>query len=178
MSIFFKHDRVYSNPGNGVVDTYRSVVDKVSGVIELKKSGKYDLYAYIQSHASSVDINTILDRFAAGDTSVLFRREPLFFDATEFPDSYAAMYQKIIDAQAYFERLPVEVRDKFGHSPETFFATLGQDKWFEYMSSVLEPADIPDMQDKMLEQLTAIAKAVSPIETKNEGVVVNESKSE
>ncbi|ALS03510.1 VP3 [Gokushovirus WZ-2015a] len=176
MPAFFEHERVYSNSGDGIIDTYRSVVDKVSGVIELKKSGKYNLYDYIQSHAESIDINTILNRFASGDTSVLFRREPLFFDATEFPATYAEMYQKIIDAQSYFERLPVEVRDKFGHSPETFFATLGQNKWFEYMSSVLEPAEVPTMQDKMLEQLQKISSVVAPI--KNEGVVINEQKSE
>ena len=125
-----------SNAGERFVTTYRSAFNK-DNVLGLVESGKYDLYADIQSHKDSVDIEAIIARANAGDLSVLNRRTPLYFDATEFPQTYAEMYQKIIDATAYFEQLPLEIRDKFGHSPETFFASIGTDLWSDAMSEYL-----------------------------------------
>ena len=129
---------VLSNHGNPIVTTYRAAINK-DNVMELVEAGKFNLYEDIQSHKDSVDINAIIERAAAGDMSVLQRRQPLYFDATEFPSTYAEMYQKIIDATEYFERLPLEVREKFGHSPETFFASIGTDLWNEAMKDFIEP---------------------------------------
>mgnify|MGYP007110841362 FL=1 len=129
---------VLSNHGNPIVTTYRAAINK-DNVMELVEAGKFNLYEDIQSHKDSVDINAIIERAAAGDMSVLQRRQPLYFDATEFPSTYAEMYQKIIDATEYFERLPLETREKFGHSPETFFASIGTDLWNDAMKDFIEP---------------------------------------
>lgn len=136
-------ENVVSNPGARFHSTFRSAFNK-DNVLELIESGKIDTYSEIQSHADSVDINAIIARAAAGDVSALNRRQPLYFDATEFPQTYAEMYQKIIDATNYFEQLPLEVRDKFGHSPETFFASIGTDLWNDVMKDFLDPVSSTD----------------------------------
>lgn len=133
---------VFSNLGDRFQVTFRSAFNK-DNVLELIEAGKIDVYNEIQSHADSVDINAIIARASAGDVAALNRRQPLYFDATEFPQTYAEMYQKIIDATNYFESLPLDVRDKFGHSPETFFASIGTDLFEETMKDYLGLKDAP-----------------------------------
>lgn len=127
----------FANPGERFVKTYQPNMG-ADGVLDLIEAEPFDLYESIQSHADSVDINLIISRFINGDVSVLNRREPMYFDATEMPKTYAEMYQKVIDAHNYFEQLPLEVREKFGHSPETFFALIGTDEWTDKMKDFLD----------------------------------------
>lgn len=135
-----------SNPGTRYQTTYRSAFNK-DNVLSLVEAGKIDTYAEIQSHAASVDINNIIARAAAGDVSVLNRNQPLYFDATEFPQTYAEMYQKIIDATNYFEQLPLDIRDKFGQNPETFFASIGTDLWNDIMKEHLGDSATVNIED-------------------------------
>ena len=126
----------FANPGERFVKTYQPNIGS-DGILDLIEAEPFDLYESIQSHADSVDINLIISRFINGDVSVLNRREPMYFDATEMPKTYAEMYQKVIDAHNYFESLPLDVREKFGHSPETFFALIGTDEWSEKMKDFI-----------------------------------------
>ena len=41
------------------------------------------------------------------------------------PTSYTELYQSVLDAQAYFDSLPLEVRQKFDHSFSKFFTSIG-----------------------------------------------------
>ena len=136
-----ERDLPFANPGERFVKTYQPNIGG-DGVLDLIEAEPFDLYESIQSHADSVDINLIISRFVNGDVSVLNRREPMYFDATEMPKTYAEMYQKVIDAHNYFEQLPLEVRDKFGHSPETFFALIGTDEWSEKMKDLINLDDV------------------------------------
>lgn len=138
-----ERDLPFANPGERFVKTYQSNMGS-DGILDLIEAEPFDLYESIQSHADSVDINLIISRFINGDVSVLNRREPMYFDATEMPKTYAEMYQKVIDAHNYFEQLPLEVREKFGHSPETFFALIGTDEWTDKMKDFLDlDVDVP-----------------------------------
>lgn len=139
-----ERDLPFANPGERFVKTYQPNVGP-DGVLDLIEAEPFDLYESIQSHADSVDINLIISRFINGDVSVLNRREPMYFDATEMPRTYAEMYQKVIDAHNYFEQLPLDVREKFGHSPETFFALIGTDEWSEKMKDFIKPDDVIDV---------------------------------
>lgn len=136
-----ERDLPFANPGERFVKTYQPNIGS-DGVLDLIEAEPFDLYESIQSHADSVDINLIISRFVNGDVSVLNRREPMYFDATEMPKTYAEMYQKVIDAHNYFEQLPLEVREKFGHSPETFFALIGTDEWTDKMKDFLNLDDV------------------------------------
>jgi hypothetical protein len=69
---FDARDRIISNAGSRIKQLYEARVDN-QGHIDLVESGTEDLYDYIQSFKESCDINTIVKRFAAGDTDVLAR---------------------------------------------------------------------------------------------------------
>lgn len=133
----------FANSGERFVKTYQPNMGS-DGVLDLIEAEPFDLYESIQSHADSVDINLIISRFINGDVSVLNRREPMYFDATDMPKTYAEMYQRVIDAHNYFEQLPLDVREKFGHSPETFFALIGTDEWNDKMKDFLNFDDVVD----------------------------------
>lgn len=136
-----ERDLPFANPGERFVKTYQPNMGS-DGVLDLIEAEPFDLYESIQSHADSVDINLIISRFINGDVSVLNKRTPMYFDATEMPRTYAEMYQKVIDAHNYFEQLPLDVREKFGHSPETFFALIGTDEWNDKMKDFLNLDDV------------------------------------
>lgn len=87
--------------------------------------GEHDIYPEIQSHAKSVDINEIVLRYQRGDIDVLAQRAGMYGDFTNLPTSYAELYQNVLDAQAYFDSLPLEVRQKFDHSFSKFFTSIG-----------------------------------------------------
>lgn len=87
--------------------------------------GEHDIYPEIQSHAKSVDINEIVLRYQRGDIDVLAQRAGVYGDFTNMPTSYAELYQNVLDAQAYFDSLPLEIRQKFDHSFSKFFSSIG-----------------------------------------------------
>lgn len=87
--------------------------------------GEHDIYPEIQSHAKSVDINEIILRHQRGDIDVLAQRAGMYGDFTNLPTSYAELYQSVLDAQAYFDSLPLDIRQKFDHSFSKFFTSIG-----------------------------------------------------
>lgn len=87
--------------------------------------GEHDIYPEIQSHAKSVDINEIILRHQRGDIDVLAQRAGMYGDFTNMPTSYAELYQSVLDAQAYFDSLPLDIRQKFDHSFSKFFTSIG-----------------------------------------------------
>lgn len=98
--------------------------------------GEHDIYPEIQSHAKSVDINEIVLRHQRGDIDVLAQRAGMYGDFTNLPTSYAELYQNVLDAQAYFDSLPLEVRQKFDHSFSKFFTSIGTS---EFEAAFLQP---------------------------------------
>lgn len=120
---FDAHARVNADPGNPVKVLYAPQFDK-AGNLELVEAGQEDFYGYIQSHKDSVDINNILSRFARGDVSVLQRRQAMFGDFSDAPESYADALNSMIFAEQYFDNLPLDVRAKFDHNFHKFLLSL------------------------------------------------------
>lgn len=117
------HPRVFIEPGDPEKVLYSPSFDS-NGHMELKEVGKESLYQFIQSHKESCDINVILARFSAGDTTALAKRQMFYADLTEFPTTYADVVNTMHGAEDYFTHLPVEVRAKFGHDFNKFLASL------------------------------------------------------
>ena len=117
------HPRVFITPGDKVKTLYSPTFDEF-GHMELRESGKENLYDYIQSHKESCDIHVILARFVNGDSTALARRQMFYADLTEFPTTYADVVNTMHSAEDYFTHLPVEVRAKFGHDFNKFLASL------------------------------------------------------
>ena len=117
------HSRVYIDSGSPDRVLYSPTFDS-AGHMELKEVGKESLYDFIQSHKESCDINVILARFSAGDTTALAKRQMFYADLTDFPTTYADVVNTMHGAEDYFTHLPVEVRAKFGHDFNKFLASL------------------------------------------------------
>lgn len=133
MSVRFptQFDRVRINQpiGSRIHVTYIGKLDK-NGVVQLVESGKTDVYAAIQSHKDSCDINLIVKRYAMGDTSALMRGNPQYGDFTEMPRTLAEALNAVNAAQAFFEGLDVEQRKQYDFNFEKFISSLtfGEEK--------------------------------------------------
>lgn len=138
-----KRDPVFSDPGDPVKILYAPEFDK-NGVMSLVESGKEDLYGFIQSHAQSVDIHVLLQQYQNGDAMALNRRQGVFGDFTEMPQTYAEALNAMIQAETYFNSLPVETRAQFGHSFHQFLAQMNTPEWSTKMG--IAPTPIPEQQ--------------------------------
>lgn len=137
---FQEHERVHSNHGTREHVLYSPKVGD-DGTIELISSGKIDIYDEIQSHKDSCDIHVLLKRFANGEPEVLARAQGAYGDFTEFPQTYAQLLQTVIDGEKTFMSLPIEIREKFGHSFEQWMA--GMDNMESWMDSMGYKAQEP-----------------------------------
>lgn len=115
--------RFSAAPGSPEKTIFKSRYAK-DGSIEIVEAGIDNLYEYIQSHAQSVDINVILQRYANGDVSALSRSQGMYGDFTGMPDSFVGVLNMINDTRDYFDGLPLDVKAKFGHSFDRFVASL------------------------------------------------------
>lgn len=138
-SHFDEHPRIFQNPGDSEKIIYSPVFDK-DGNFDLQPSGREDLYAFIQSHAESVDIHVILDRFARGDVTALSKVQGTYGDFTTIPKTYAELLNAVIQGEAYFMSLPLETRAKFDHDFRKWMA--GMDDMPSWLAAMgLDSAD-------------------------------------
>lgn len=127
------HDRVYQHPGDPVHILYSPQFDK-DGNFELVESGREDIYSMIQSHAESVDLHLILERYARGDVQALSRTQGVYMDTTGLPETYAGMLNTVIAGERQFNELPLETRAKFDFSFEKWMASMDDmQNWSQLM---------------------------------------------
>ena len=127
-----KRCRFTANPGNGVVKEYTAQY-RQDGVLELVETGEHDLYADIQSHKDSCDLQLIINRYFNGDPAALSRVQGVYMDVSEMPDNIHQAMQLMDNARRDFDTLPVDIKAKFGNDPNQFLAMLGTEQWFENM---------------------------------------------
>lgn len=126
----YDRERVISNGGSRIKVKYRAEVDK-KGVIDLVEDGEENLYDFIQSHADSVNIHRIIERFNRGEVDVLSRIQGVFGDFTNLPTSYAELLNRVIEGENEFAKLPINVRSEFNHSFAEFLSAVGTDRWYD-----------------------------------------------
>lgn len=115
--------RFHMEPGVRVKTLYGPIFDD-RGVMSLVETGKHNLYAEIQSHKDSVDINVLIARYRSGDPDALSRIQGAYGDFTQMPKTYAEALNAMIGAEQYFASLPPEVRAKFNHDFNQFLASM------------------------------------------------------
>lgn len=132
-----KHERVYTDPGDPVKIEYQlRIVDNSEEIVE---TGKTNLYEYIQSHADSVDITKILERCALiQDYSMLNRMPAEFMDVSEMPGNLAEAYAHVQDAKNFFDRMPVNIKEKYQNNFVEFIADLGTERFKNNVSDFLD----------------------------------------
>ena len=131
------HDHVYTDPGSPIKIEYQlRIVDNSEEIVE---TGKSDLYEYIQSHADSVDITKILERCAMiQDYSMLNRMPAQFMDVSDMPKTLAEAYANVQDAKNFFDRMPVNIKEKYENNFVQFIADIGTERFKNNVSDFLE----------------------------------------
>lgn len=136
------HERVISHPGDPIHVIRKPQFDK-DGNYDLVEAGVENTYDIIQSHAESVDIHVLMERYARGDVSALSATQGVYADVTGMPNTYAGLLNTMIDCEHQFDALPKETREKFGYSFERWMASLDDmPGWLDKMGYA--PAD-PDL---------------------------------
>lgn len=125
-----------TSPGVRLQVNYRPSVLS-DGSVELVEDGKVDVQDFIDSFRDQTDMAYIVNRLMMGDTSVLTQKQPMFGDFTKMPQSYAEALQMVLDAEQQFNSLPLEVRNSFENDYKRWFASAGNEDWFEKMKPVL-----------------------------------------
>lgn len=133
-----------SNPGTKTVPKYESIIEK-DGSVRLIPAGVRQLDLEIQADRDAGDINIIIKRYAAGDTTVLNRTQGWYGDICELPKTRQEMLQTVMQAEARFDELPVELREAFDNDWRKAFAAMDTPQFEEivknYFASEEKPAD-------------------------------------
>lgn len=121
---------------------------ETDGSRSLVADGKVNMYAKIQSFALDCDINYLLTRFANGDTTALSKVQGFYGDFTSVPTSVQELQQRVVDAEKLFYQLPLEVREKFNHSPSMFYSQIGTDS-FNSILGITADDKVDDLQQSV-----------------------------
>lgn len=111
----------------------------------LIKDGETDVYAIIQSHKEECDINLMLQRYAAGDTSMM-RQDARYIDTSNLPTTIHEYFNLMTAQREKFDALPVAIKQKFGNSFEVWASTSGTGEWLEKMG-IQGPAPEPKKEE-------------------------------
>lgn len=170
----YNRERVTSEPGSPIKKQYQGRIDK-NGNIVVESKGEFNLYAYINSFADSVDINVLLARFANGDKNALIQRAADYLDITNIPNNIADMLNLVNDGKRLFDSLPVEVKKKFDNNFNKFITTTDSQEWYDIM--VQSPNDIEKNKVIASKEVSEINKAIVagvPIDNKVNDIEVPE----
>lgn len=132
-SILNPPKRIANEPGTEYQNTYQEEISE-NGKLQLKKTGKTNVYLMIQSHAEEVKIENILKQVAMGDLSALQQREATYVDTTTMPKNLMEAQNLVIRLKDEFYKLPLEVRKEFENNPELYVSEMGTDTFKEKMS--------------------------------------------
>lgn len=129
------------------------------GTLELVESGTENQYDYIQSYKDSVNIHVLLEQYARGDINALSKMQGTYNDYSDMPENYADMLNMVIRAENEFEKLPVEIRAKFGHSYEKWLIDMDNlPKWMENMDIIKKTDGVSDAPAAEPETVSAPAE--------------------
>ena len=121
-----------SEAGLPYLQDYEYTLDKEGHKLLTKKDSVTDIYSMIQAEKDSCDINVLMQRFALGDTEALNIRTGYFLDTRNMPTNIHEVFAMGLEAEQYFEGLPVELKETFDNSASVFFTEMNEDfKVFE-----------------------------------------------
>lgn len=119
-----------TTPGSTTrVEYVTSLAD--DGSVILTPGNEVSLDDEIQSHRASTDMNLILSRYMNGDTSVLTRVQGVYADVTSAPKNMHEALAMVLRAQEDFDKLPKDIRAKFGFDCNKYISSIGSDEWFQ-----------------------------------------------
>ena len=131
------------------------------------ESGTINIYDEIQSHRQSVELSTLLQRYAQGDVTALNQIGGVYADVSDMPSTYAELFNRVRDAENSFNALPEDVRSLFDNSPVSFWQSIGTP---EFASKIAEL----DAKAKKNSSNSADTRKSSDGDSKTDGGNVNE----
>lgn len=145
-----------ANPGTPEKTVFSGKYDD-DGKLVVVPVGKINLYEEIQTYRDSVDINSILDRFAAGDDSSLQKVSGFFADVSELPDSYVGFFNMIQECKDFFEKLPSATKEKYGNNFESFMASAEAN---DFLPKIVQQPTVkqPNVQQPTVQQPSNVLK--------------------
>lgn len=99
------------------------------------ETGTVNIYDEIQSHRESVELSTLLQRYAQGDETALNKIQGVYADVVDMPSTYSELFDRVRDAENSFNALPEDVRVLFDNSPVSFWQSIGTP---EFASKIAE----------------------------------------
>lgn len=100
-----------------------------NGIIKLIPDREIDLQEKYNAEYPATTIDNILANSSPLDN---FADDGLHgIDATQLPKTFAEFLQLQIDRKREFDRLPVEVKQKFNNDLTQYMATAGSEEWFD-----------------------------------------------
>lgn len=134
-----KHSlKFVSNPGNPMKEIKHGEL-QVDGTIKLVVDRIENTDETIQSFAPSTMIENIMARIAAGQTELLSQKQGFFMDAVGLPSNMAEVLNLVIKGQEVFEKLPVEIKQRFDNDFNKWFIAMDREDFFE-KSGFVAPA--------------------------------------
>lgn len=117
-----------SDPGNRFYIEKHGEVQP-NGVIKLVPDKEIDLQEKYNAEYPATTIENILANSSPLDS---FADDGLHgIDATQLPKTFAEFLQLQIDRKREFDRLPVDVKQKFNNDVSQYMATAGSEEWFD-----------------------------------------------
>lgn len=141
-SAYSGQERRKSLTGNGREPEYEYKVTDEGR--ELVKTGEKDVYALIQSHLDETKIENIIKR-ATYDPGILgnqnWQTGEVMTDISDAPTNYHEWYGRIKDAEAEFDKLPIEIKNKWDNDVEKYIMAYGTKEWADKMGVLPKTSD-------------------------------------
>lgn len=122
-----------------------------NGVINLIPDKEIDLQEKYNAEYPATTIDNIL---ANSSPLQSFADDGTYgIDATQLPKTFAEFLQMQIDRKREFDRLPVEIKQKFSNDLNQYMATAGSQEWFDKLGITFDaPADPSPSQPDTLQK--------------------------
>ena len=121
---------------------------QVDGTIELVIDRIENTDETIQSFAESTMIENIMARIAAGQTDLLNQREGFFMDTIGLPQNMAEVLNLVIKGKEVFEKLPVEIKERFDNDFNKWFVAMDKEDFFEKSGFVSPKGETTEIKNE------------------------------
>lgn len=125
-------ERFISECGSPLHPVYHTKIDK-KGDIELEITGYENIQDKIEAERPGCELRTLIARYENGDLLALNSRAGFYGDVAHFPASLIDAMNIVRDAEIEFEKLPVDVKNKYGVDWRKWLADFGSDEWMKSM---------------------------------------------
>lgn len=130
---FTRSEITFKTPsGNDYIDTYQEQIE--DGSKTLIKTGHENVFEKIQIDQEQCQIQNILHRALMGDMAALNAREGTYCDATTMPKSLMEVQNLVLKMKSEFNKMPTEVKEKFGNSADKYVELMGTKEFNDLMS--------------------------------------------